>query len=634
MNYSKIFLTAFFIVMLNLFLFKAGVIEYFDYKSYDILSELTTKKNDSKSSVVVVDIDEKSLESLGQWPWSRVILAQLISQINSAKPSSIGIDIIFPEKDKTSPIAIKEFYKNFFSLDIDIKKLPSNLIDNDLIFSNALSNSKVAMALFLSDNYKKRDSCEININSLKIKDDLIPLRETQNILCNIELLQKSSTNSGFINASVDRDGIFRRVYLFMKYKDKTVPALSLATMMNVDELILDKNKINILGRSISVGDYSEVMLRFYNKSWYKKVSAVDILTNKVDKEVFKGKFVLIGTSAVGLHDRFIASNGENIAGIDVHATLIDNILLNDLIHELSYSKLFGFVVANILLLILLYLMFAKRYMLLLVSFLSICIVFFVISYLFLLNNIYMSSGFFFIPFGVGFFVINFIAVIMNYLEKRGFYKEISKAHSSAIDSMALVVERRDTETGAHIKRTKEYIKLLCEYMVKNDIYKNILTKEFVELIYRASPLHDIGKVGIPDNVLKKPAKLSYEEFEVMKTHAIIGKEILENALVEHANNKFLAMAKNIAHYHHEKWDGSGYPEGLKGLEIPLEARMMALADVYDALISKRAYKESLGFEFSEKIIIDGTGSHFDPILVGVFIEIKDKFKDIALKIQE
>jgi len=223
---------------------------------------------------------------------------------------------------------------------------------------------------------------------------------------------------------------------------------------------------------------------------------------------------------------------------------------------------------------------------------------------------------------------------MNYLEKRGFYKEISKAHSSAIDSMALVVERRDTETGAHIKRTKEYIKLLCEYMVKNDIYKNILTKEFVELIYRASPLHDIGKVGIPDNVLKKPAKLSYEEFEVMKTHAIIGKEILENALVEHANNKFLAMAKNIAHYHHEKWDGSGYPEGLKGLEIPLEARMMALADVYDALISKRAYKESLGFEFSEKIIIDGTGSHFDPILVGVFIEIKDKFKDIALKIQE
>jgi len=272
--------------MLNLFLFKAGVIEYFDYKSYDILSELTTKKNDSKSSVVVVDIDEKSLESLGQWPWSRVILAQLISQINSAKPSSIGIDIIFPEKDKTSPIAIKEFYKNFFSLDIDIKKLPSNLIDNDLIFSNTLSNSKVAMALFLSDNYKKRDSCEININSLKIKDDLIPLRETQNILCNIELLQKSSTNSGFINASVDRDGIFRRVYLFMKYKDKTVPALSLATMMNVDELILDKNKINILGRSISVGDYSEVMLRFYNKSWYKKVSAVDILTNKVDKEVY------------------------------------------------------------------------------------------------------------------------------------------------------------------------------------------------------------------------------------------------------------------------------------------------------------------------------------------------------------
>ncbi len=200
--------------------------------------------------------------------------------------------------------------------------------------------------------------------------------------------------------------------------------------------------------------------------------------------------------------------------------------------------------------------------------------------------------------------------------------------------MALVVESRDTETGAHIKRTKEYISFLGEYLYKNDIYKKILTRKFRFLVNIASPLHDIGKVAIPDSILKKKGRLTKEEFDIMKNHASIGKDIIKNALKENKDNEFLQMALNIAYYHHEKWDGTGYPSGLKGNRIPLEARMMALADVYDALISKRVYKESVSFEESEKIIIEGSGTHFDPILVGVFIEIKDKFKDIAMRIKE
>jgi adenylate cyclase len=211
--------------------------------------------------------------------------------------------------------------------------------------------------------------------------------------------------------------------------------------------------------------------------------------------------------------------------------------------------------------------------------------------------------------------------------------DLTHAHSSAIDSMALVVESRDTETGAHILRTKEYIACLGEYLYEHDIYKSILTKEFRELVYRASPLHDIGKVAIPDNILKKPAKLTTEEFIIMKDHASIGKEIIQNALKGNEENVFLKRALNIAYSHHEKWDGSGYPQGLKGIEIPLEARLMALADVYDALISRRVYKESIPFEQSEQIIIEGSGNHFDPVLVAAFIELKDKFRDIADRIR-
>lgn len=239
-----------------------------------------------------------------------------------------------------------------------------------------------------------------------------------------------------------------------------------------------------------------------------------------------------------------------------------------------------------------------------------------------------------IPFGIHFFIINLLFIVLHYKERKKFYKDLTKAHSSAIDSMALVAETRDTETGAHIKRTKEYMVLLGEYLYDNDICKEKLTRNFRDLLYRATPLHDVGKVGIPDSILKKPGKLTQEEYTIMKSHSKIGKNIIENAMKDNAENEFLKIAYNIAYYHHEKWDGSGYPCALQGEKIPLEARMMALCDVYDALISRRCYKLSFTYEDSEQIIIDGSGTHFDPTLIEAFIELKDKFQEIAERIKE
>jgi adenylate cyclase len=274
----------------------------------------------------------------------------------------------------------------------------------------------------------------------------------------------------------------------------------------------------------------------------------------------------------------------------------------------------------------------KKQIVLILVFVLSSVLYSTFSIFMLMNNVYISLAYFLVPLGIGFFTINIMLVINNYQEQKRIFQDISKAHSSTIDSMALVVESRDTETGAHIQRTKEYIRCLGDYLHENNIYKKILTPEYRLLVYKASPLHDIGKVAIPDNILKKPAKLTKEEFELMKEHPRIGKEVLENALKGHEDNEFLKIALRIAYSHHEKWDGSGYPNSLEGDNIPLEARMMALADVYDALISKRVYKEAISFEDSEQIIIDGSGNHFDPILVDAFIEIKDKFKEIAIRI--
>ena len=278
-------------------------------------------------------------------------------------------------------------------------------------------------------------------------------------------------------------------------------------------------------------------------------------------------------------------------------------------------------------------MYKKMYVKAVIIFLTSVFLYTLISFGMLSEHMYISSGYFLVPFGIYFFIMNVIAVFMFYQEKKQFYKDLSKAHSSVIDSMSFVVESRDAETGAHIKRTKEYMICMGEYLYENDIYKNLLTKEFRELVYRAAPLHDIGKVAIPDNILKKPGKLTADEYTSMKEHSFLGKEILQHALDENKDNAFLHRALNIAHSHHEKWDGSGYPQALKGTDIPLEARMMALCDVYDALISRRVYKESIPFEKSEQIIIESSGTHFDPILVGAFIALKEKFREITERIQ-
>ncbi len=628
MKYSRLFIVTFIVILFNLAIYNSSFTKYINYKIYDILDGFTSKKENPHSSVVIVDIDEKSLSALGQWPWNRIIIANLLKQISKANPASIGMDMIFPEKDRTSPKSIINFYKKFFSLDVKIKGLPDNFLDNDKIFEDVLKHTNVSLSVFLQKN--GNSNCSVKINNLKIVKKPSDLYKAQSILCNSDIIKKSGKGIGFVNISSDRDGIFRRLPLFIEYKNTLVPILSLSMLMNIDSAIVDTKYLDILGKRVNYGKRSEVLLRFYNKRSYVKISAVDVLSGRISLEALKGKFVIIGTTSAGLHDIVSTPSAMKFPGVYVLATLIDNILQNDLRYEPLDIKWVNFLLANIFLIWLIYLMLSKKYIKLVLFFTFILVVVLVLSYICLLEGIYIDSAFFITPFIVGFFFLNIISIGLNYREKLKYKQEISKAHTSAIDNMSLVVEIRDTETGAHIKRTKEYVKLIGRKLLKH----NRANKELVELMYMAAPLHDIGKVGIPDNILKKNGRLTKDEFEIMKRHPLIGKNILENALKENPGNKLLKIAKNIAYYHHEKWDGTGYPQGLKADEIPLEARIMALADVYDALTSKRVYKESFDFEASEKIIIDGKGTHFDPEIIDIFIQYKDKFREIATSIHD
>lgn len=209
-------------------------------------------------------------------------------------------------------------------------------------------------------------------------------------------------------------------------------------------------------------------------------------------------------------------------------------------------------------------------------------------------------------------------------------KEISAIQQVTILALASLAETRDNETGNHIRRTQHYVKSLANHLQTYPKFKNLLTPETIETLFISAPLHDIGKVGIPDAILLKPGKLSFEEFEVMKAHAKLGKEAIEHAEEQLGKEVgFLQIAKEIAYSHHEKYDGSGYPRGLQGEEIPLFGRLMAIADVYDALISRRVYKEAMSHESAKAIILEGKGKHFDPDIVDAFVVIEDTFQSIA-----
>ena len=205
---------------------------------------------------------------------------------------------------------------------------------------------------------------------------------------------------------------------------------------------------------------------------------------------------------------------------------------------------------------------------------------------------------------------------------------VIKMQNHTIESLSNLVENRDEDTGEHVRRTRAYVELLAVQLMKNNHYPEILNPRYIRFLKRAAPMHDIGKIVVPDAILKKPGALTEAEFAQMKLHASEGGRIVHEILDGYEDPEYIEITADIAKYHHEKWDGSGYPDNLKGSEIPLCARIMAIADVFDALVSPRVYKSPMTYEEAFKIISEESGIHFDPIIANEFLKIKEKAASI------
>jgi putative two-component system response regulator len=212
-------------------------------------------------------------------------------------------------------------------------------------------------------------------------------------------------------------------------------------------------------------------------------------------------------------------------------------------------------------------------------------------------------------------------------------KQLTATQDVAVFALAELAETRDPETGHHLRRMRAYSQRLAEQLQASGPYQQEIDKRFLEDLYRSSPLHDIGKVGVPDAILQKPGKFTQEEFEAMKQHVAIGAVTLERAATHAGGGQFLTMAAQIARYHHERFDGSGYLAGLSGTEIPLCARIVALADVYDALTTVRVYKPAMSAASARELIVSESGSHFDPVIVDAFKECFEDFLRIRAELE-
>ena len=207
-------------------------------------------------------------------------------------------------------------------------------------------------------------------------------------------------------------------------------------------------------------------------------------------------------------------------------------------------------------------------------------------------------------------------------------EELMNYHYEMVMGFATMVENRDDNTGGHIKRTSQYAVMLATKLREKDIYSDVITNEFIENLKLAAPMHDVGKISVPDSILKKAGRLTEDEYELMKMHAETGGNIIKNTFGHTSNQLFNEMAYNVARFHHEKWNGKGYPDKKMGYEIPLSSRIMAVVDVFDAVSTNRCYRDAMGLDESLKIINEGKGEDFEPVLVDVFLELRDDIQKI------
>jgi adenylate cyclase len=650
--------SALFTVLLALlYLYQPVFFRFLDGKSYDtILMSSPLDTVGISDTPAIIDIDEKSLVKYGQWPWPRYRVALLLDRLMALEPASIGLDTVFAEPDRTSfAILKKEIYRDL-NITVPTEHVPLTLMDNDKTLATTLARGPCVLGYKFTFPEQKSplNDCLLHpLNVAVIRDDGGAgnlghvLFQARDVICNLRPLAENAVSSGFFNVIPDDDGVLRRVPLLMEYNGKTYPSLALATLIQAKGIKQAYLKITPAGvESLRLNNMvvpldakGNLLIHYRGKGkTFQYFSAADILEGGVKKEQIQGRIVLLGTSAAGITDFHATPVDTVFPGVEVHATVIDNMLKNSFFSRPSWIpglELMLVIAAGLFSALLL----LRTGALWNIFFLGLGAVGLWQGSRWALHDlgIFISPVVPLIALGSNFSFVTLLKYWREEREKKARSKELMLTQDFTIRCLASLTECRDSETGGHILRTQRYVAAICGQLVGHPNYSAALDSETIEHLYKSSTLHDIGKVGVPDHILLKPGKLTPEEFEEMKKHTTYGRDAIQRAEEKFGtgkNSEFLRLAKEIAYTHHEKWDGTGYPKKLKGDEIPISGRIMALADVYDALICQRVYKPPFTHEEAVALIVQLKGVLFDPGVIVAFLEVQEEFQKISIELAD
>ncbi|HSW61798.1 MAG TPA: CHASE2 domain-containing protein [Dissulfurispiraceae bacterium] len=630
-------------VVAFLYLFQPLLLSSLDFKIYDTLLKSRSGRAPS-DTIVIVDIDEKSLAQYGQWPWPRYRIAQLIDRLREMGALSVGVDILFAEPDRTSLVNIQKNILTDFKYWVGLSGIPTHYTDNDAMLAEALKKGPFVLGYQFLFGESSAKTCALHpVHVLIRKEDGVSdsfsgLFKASSVDCIYEPLAAAAPASGFFNIKPDHDGIIRRVPLMMEYDGKFYAHLSLAVLLSAvrpEQVVLTVSaagteNLAIDGIEISLYKKGLFLIPFHGPGGtYRHISASGILNGTTEPREIEGRIVFIGAAAPGLMDIRATPVDPVMTGVEVHANIFDAIVNGDFLvrpKAAALYELFAIVLFGLLSTV----FFARYRALANLALFALCTSLAVAFSLFLFRNgIYLSPVCPILAYASNFSVLS----LLDFWREERRLKEKTRqqltTQEAMLETIANITETRDPETGGHIRRTQSYVKSLAEHIRNKPGFGGTIDDAYIEHLFMSAPLHDLGKVGVPDVILLKPGRLTTDEFEEIKKHTHYGKRIIDAAQEKLGDTSFLRFAGEMVFSHHEHWDGKGYPDGIKGNEIPLSGRIMAIADVYDALISVRPYKEGISHEKAVDIILAGRGTQFDPQLIDAFSEMHDTFKAIA-----
>lgn len=620
-------------------LFRPSFIAYLDGRFFDGLTVDDTSQRLDQGPLVVA-LDDASLARFGRWPWPRSLVARLLTRIAEQKPAAVGIDVIFAEAE-------------FSSATGRLSSAAAQLSAGDQALVRALEGGAFVPGFELTfDQPLLSRVADRGLFPLKMValgkgaagDPLKQLWRATGAVGSLPVFYRGAGASGFLNGAKEQDGVLRRMPVLMEQGGDLYPSLALATVLRSlgsPNALLETTwwgdlTLRVAGRSIPLDERGRLLLRYRGRhASARPVSAAALLEGTVPRSLLEGRVVLLGATATGMGDLVATPLDRLMSGVQIHGIVVDNIQKGDFARPAHWGyRLAAALALGLLATLVCVLVPAVRGALLLA----------VLSagtwqgavWLFHANGLFLPPVFPVITLFATFSLLTLVRLF--HVEKKALHQshDLAKARDFIMTSMAALAEIRDTETGGHIMRTQRYLHALCTEISRHPRFKPLLDPEKIELISKLAVLHDIGKVGIDDKLLRKPSRFTADEYETVKKHTAHGRDALARAEVRVGNfsDELLSYAKDIAYSHHERWDGQGYPEGLRGDQIPWAARLMSVADVYDALVSRRVYKEPIPHEEAVRIISNGRGGQFDPDVVDAFLRVQASWRQISVDLAD